>query len=48
MVRFVALALAVASASAFVPASTQVKESALNVIPPEREIGVLPPVGFFE
>ena len=37
------------SASAFAPAKIgNVASSALNAKPVEKEIGVLPPVGFFE
>ena len=37
-----------ASAAAFAPSSQTVKTSSLNAIPPEKQIGVQAPVGFFE
>jgi hypothetical protein len=48
MARFLLGALMLASASAFAPASVQSKSSALTAIAPQKEIGVLPPIGFFE
>jgi hypothetical protein len=44
----VALACLAASASAFVSKEAAVKTSVLSAIPPEREIGVQAPVGFWE
>ena len=38
----------VSAASAFAPASQYSQSSALSAVPPEKEVGVLPPVGFFE
>ena len=39
----------VSAVSAFAPASQpSTSSSALTAVPPEKEIGVLPPVGFFE
>lgn len=47
--RSVVFALCFSSlASAFAPATQRSKTSALNVIPPEKEVGVLPPVGFWD
>ena len=37
-----------ASAAAFAPSAQSVKKSALNAIPPEKQIGVQAPLGFFE
>lgn len=48
MVRLVSCALMISSAAAFVPSATQSTSSALNAKPAEKEIGVLPPMGFFE
>jgi hypothetical protein len=48
MARFLLSALLLGSASAFTPAASQGKTSALNVVATEKEIGVLPPIGFFE
>jgi hypothetical protein len=44
------LALMVAAASAFAPAPQQAlrTSSSLSAIAPEKEIGVLAPIGFFE
>lgn len=38
----------VSSACAFVPQTQPTRATALSVIPPEQEVGVLPPVGFFD
>jgi hypothetical protein len=44
----IALCLA-ASATAFCPTNTKAfTKSALNVVPPEKEIGAIPPLGFWE
>ena len=48
MVRALVLALALASASAFAPVATNNQGSALSAKPIEKEIGVLPPIGYFE
>jgi hypothetical protein len=48
MVRLITLSIAFASASAFAPSTLQTKGSALTAKPVEKEIGVLPPIGFFE
>jgi len=48
MVRLLPFALTLASASAFAPSSTQSKSSSLNAKPVNKEIGVLPPIGFFD
>jgi hypothetical protein len=44
------LALMVAAASAFAPAPQALRtaSSSLSAIAPEKEIGVLAPIGFFE
>ena len=46
--KLLSLALCAASASAFAPASNTGKSTSLNVVPVEKQIGVQPPVGFFE
>ena len=47
--KIIALVSLIASASAFAPAVSNVKStSALSAIPVKDEIGVLPPIGFFE
>lgn len=38
----------VSAVSAFTPAYQQSQSSALLAVPPEKEVGVLPPAGFFE
>lgn len=48
MARFLLSALLLGSASAFAPTANQGKTSALNVVAAEKEVGVLPPIGFFE
>jgi hypothetical protein len=48
MVRSITLALAFASASAFAPSPSHPKSTAIHVKPVNKEIGVLPPLGFFE
>jgi hypothetical protein len=48
MVRYLALFLSLAAASAFAPASNKMKDSALSEKAPTKEVGVLAPVGFFE
>mmetsp|Transcript_86556 Transcript_86556/g.249941 ORF Transcript_86556/g.249941 Transcript_86556/m.249941 type:complete len:205 (+) Transcript_86556:73-687(+) len=48
MVRLITCALALASASAFAPSTTQTKSTALNAKPVNKEIGALPPLGFFD
>jgi hypothetical protein len=37
-----------ASASAFAPASSQTKSTALTAKAVKKEVGVLPPLGYFE
>lgn len=46
--KLLTLALCAASASAFAPATNNAKSSALSATPIKKEIGVQPPVGFFE
>jgi hypothetical protein len=48
MARFLLSALLLGSASAFAPAASKGKTSALNAVAAEKQIGVLPPLGFFE
>lgn len=50
MARFTSALLAslVASAAAFAPSTSGPKSTSLNAIPVDKEVGVLPPMGFFE
>ena len=50
MIRFALLLLFASVAVAFVPQSinNKVSSRALFAIDPKKEIGVLPPIGFFE
>jgi hypothetical protein len=48
MVRFLTLSLLLGAASAFAPASTKTKDSALSAKAPTKEVGALEPLGFFE
>jgi hypothetical protein len=48
MVRFLTLSLLLGAASAFAPASTKTKDSALSAKAPAKEVGALEPLGFFE
>ena len=46
--KLLTLAALVSSACAFAPEVQQAKTSSLAAIAPEKEVGVLPPTGFFE
>lgn len=48
MLRLATLSLLVATAAGFVLQNKPASSSALAAIAPEKEVGVLPPVGFFE
>ena len=50
MARFTSALLAslVASAAAFAPSTSVPKSTSLNAIPVDKEVGVLPPMGFFD
>lgn len=51
MIRFVLLSLFATGALAFSPfqsINTRISSTALSAVDPKKEIGVLPPIGFFE
>jgi hypothetical protein len=48
MMRLLSLAVLLSAASAFVGQTAAPKSSAVSAIAPEKEVGVLPPIGFFE
>lgn len=46
--KLLALISLVSSVYGFVPSAQEAKVSGLSAVAPEKEVGVLPPVGFFE
>ena len=51
MMRFVLLSLLATGVIAFAPlqqTSTRISSTALSAVDPKKEIGVLPPIGYFE